>query len=125
MKSERQNRHAVSARAKIASASRNQTESDRSPASIDVERSGGWMPPEDLRAAALDALSASGDVALNLQGIDHLDASALQILLALDTEQKKRGQNLHLANASLHLRQWFDFAGVADHFSITERKSNE
>ncbi len=83
------------------------------------------MPPEDLRAAALAALSASGDVALNLQGIDHLDASALQILLALDTEQKKRGQNLHLASVSLHLRQWFDFAGVADHFSITERKSNE
>lgn len=83
------------------------------------------MPPEDLRAAALAALSASGDVALNLQGIDHLDASALQILLALDTEQKKRGQNLHLASVSLQLRQWFDFAGVADHFSITERKSNE
>jgi anti-anti-sigma regulatory factor len=49
----------------------------------------------------------------------------LQILLALDAEQKKRGRNLRLAKASPHLRQWFEFAGVADHFSIAERKSNE
>lgn len=125
MKSERQNPHAVSVRAKKARVSKSQAEPVRSPASIDAERSGGWMPSEDLREAALAALSTSGDVALNLQGIDYLDASALQILLALDTEQKKLGQNLHLANASPHLRQWFDFAGVADHFSITERKSNE
>ena len=83
------------------------------------------MPAEDLRKAALCALGAVGDLTLNLERINHLDASALQILLALDAEQKKRGQNLHLANASVHLRQWFDFAGAADHFSMTERKCNE
>jgi len=102
-----------------------QTQSNHGHTAIDVERSGDWMPVEDLREAALGALGAVGDLTLNLDRIDHLDASALQILLALDTEQKKRGQNLHLANASLHLRQWFDFAGVADHFSMTERKGNE
>jgi len=74
------------------------------------------MPPEELREAALAALSANVDVALNLHGIDHLDASALQIFLALDVEQKKRNRNLQLINASPRLRQWFEFAGVVDLF---------
>ena len=75
------------------------------------------MPPEDLREAALVASSASGDVAVNLQGIDHLDASALQVLLALDAAEKTRNHNLLLTNVSPLLRQWFDFAGVVDlHF---------
>lgn len=83
------------------------------------------MPAEDLRVAAQAALARGADVTVNLYKVDHLDASALQILLALETEQKRRGQNLQLANASEHLRQWFGFAGVADRFSIAERKSNE
>lgn len=115
--SERPSRHGGSARAKKALVTRNQAEPDPSPAPIEVERSGGWMPPEDLRKAALAALAASGDVALNLHGIDHLDASALQILIALDAEQKRRQRNLQLTNASPRLRLWFEFAGVADLFS--------
>lgn len=102
-----------------------QTRSNLGHIALDVERSGDWMPVEDLREAVLGALGTVGDLTLNLDRINHLDASALQILLALDTEQRKRGQNLHLVNASLLLRQWFDFAGAADHFSMTERKSNE
>lgn len=92
---------------------------------IAVERSGDWMPAEELRVAALAALDQGKDVTLDLDRVDHLDASALQILLALDAEQKKRGRNLQLAKASPHLRQWFEFAGVADHFSMAEWKSNE
>jgi anti-anti-sigma regulatory factor len=83
---------------------------------IEVERSGDWMPVEDLREAALAASGAGNDVTVNLDRIDHLDASSLQILLALDVEQKKRGTTLQLANPSPHLRQWFEFAGAAEHF---------
>ncbi|MGA9672193.1 MAG: STAS domain-containing protein [Terracidiphilus sp.] len=83
---------------------------------INVERSGDWMPAEELREAALDALSQGSDINLNLDKIDHLDASALQILLALDAEQKKRERDLRLENASPRLRKWFEFAGVADQF---------
>ena len=72
------------------------------------------MPPEDLHEAALAALAAGGDIALNLHGVDHLDAGALQVLLALDAEQRKRQRNLQLTNASSHLRQWFQFAGAVD-----------
>jgi ABC-type transporter Mla MlaB component len=87
---------------------------------IEVERSGDWMPPEELRAAALGAVEAGSDVTLHLGGIDHLDASALQIVLALDAEQEEQGRHLHLANASAHLREWFEYAGVAEHFFPTE-----
>jgi anti-anti-sigma regulatory factor len=83
---------------------------------IEVERSGDWMPVEDLREASLAASGAGNDVTVNLDRIDHLDASSLQILLALDVEQKKRGATLQLANLSPHLRQWFEFAGAAEHF---------
>jgi len=58
-------------------------------------------------------LEAGCDVTANLGNIDHLDASALQILLALDAEQKKQGWNLEIANASQHLWQWFEYAGAA------------
>ncbi len=90
-----------------------------------VERSGDWMPAEELREAVLAALDQGKDMTLDLDRVDHLDASALQILLALDAEQKKRGRNLQLANASPHLQQWFEFAGVADRFSMAGQKSNE
>lgn len=76
-----------------------------------VTREGEWLPPEELRAIALSAVDTSGDLTLNLEGVEHLDASALQILLALAAERKKRGQGLRLANASMALSHWFEYAG--------------
>lgn len=84
-------------------------------ASIDIERAGNWVPAEEFREAAQVALEAGGDVALNLDRVDHLDGSALQVLLALETELKNHGRSLQLENASPQLRQWFDLAGTADH----------
>jgi anti-anti-sigma regulatory factor len=109
-------RLAGSGTVKRARAAKPQAELDRGRASIDVERSGDWMPAEELLAAALGAIEGGSDVTLNLGGIDHLDASALQILLALDTEQKRRGRQLEVANASPHLRKWFEYAGAAEKF---------
>ncbi len=74
------------------------------------------MPAEELHASAVAAASSGKNVTLNLDRIDYLDASALQILLALDIDLKKRGHSMKLAKVSPHLRQWFDFAGAADHF---------
>jgi ABC-type transporter Mla MlaB component len=91
-------------------------EEDIEPVSIEVERSGEWMPAEELRDAAVELLSEGKDIAVNLDRIDHLDASALQILLALEAEQNKQGRKLELVKASPHLRSWFEFAGADDHF---------
>jgi anti-anti-sigma factor len=101
-------------------------QAEQSPERIicEVERSGDWMPAEELRAVALGALEAGNDITLNLDRVDHLDASALQILLALSAEQKKRGRDFQLVNASPNLLQWFGFAGAADNFfddGATER----
>jgi anti-anti-sigma regulatory factor len=79
------------------------------------------MPAEDLRVAALAAIEAGSDVAVNLAGVNHLDGSALQILLALDAEQKRRGQSLQLTNVSPHLRNWFELGGAADRFFASGR----
>lgn len=99
--------------------------SDQQHAVIELERSGEWMPAEELRETAIAALKASHDMTLNLDKIDHLDASAMQILLALDAEQKNRGQHLHLVNASPQLRQWFEFSGAAEHFLVNQQDANE
>jgi anti-anti-sigma regulatory factor len=76
-----------------------------------VTREGEWLPPEELRAISLSAVDTDGNLTVNLEGVEHLDASALQILLALAAERKKRGKGLRLANASLALSRWFEYAG--------------
>jgi ABC-type transporter Mla MlaB component len=76
------------------------------------------MPAEELRAAALEALSQDRDVELNLGEVDHLDASALQILLALDREQKQRGHRLEVEQVSAHMREWFAYAGAAEELRL-------
>ena len=86
------------------------------PACIEVDRSGEWMPAEELVEAAQAALAAGNGVRVHLGALDHLDASALQILLALGAEQKRRGKPLQLANASGSLRRWFELAGAAEDF---------
>jgi anti-anti-sigma regulatory factor len=83
---------------------------------IEAERAGDWMPVEELREAALVATQSGRDVTVNLDRIDHLDASALQILLALGAEQRKLEHKLELANVSANLRRWFEYAGAADQF---------
>jgi anti-anti-sigma regulatory factor len=78
---------------------------------IHVTREGEWLPPEEFQAIALSAIDAEGNLTVSLEGVEHLDASALQILLALAAERKKRGRALRLANASLALSRWFEYAG--------------
>lgn len=85
------------------------------PTLIQAGHSGSWIQADDLRDAALNALQQSGDITLDLQTIDHLDASALQILLALHTEQKKNGRRLHLDNVSDELRRWIDYSGGTEY----------
>jgi len=93
-----------------------QGEQSREIAEIDFESSGDWIPLDIMREAALSALEQDHDLTVNLNNIGHLDASALQILLALDREQKNKGRSLHLANASAQLRQWFEFSGAHGNF---------
>jgi len=83
------------------------------------------MPVDDMMKTALSVIEQENELTLNLNNIDHLDASALQVILALDVEQKNRGRHLDLINASHNLRQWFEYSGTAAHFFETRAGSNE
>jgi anti-anti-sigma factor len=124
MTNNRSNPHDRSRKAPGTQFSGSQAEPSLDQQFIAAERCGNWAPAEELRETALAALDRGGDVILSLERIEHLDASALQILLALDAEQKRRKLNFMLANASSHLLEWFEFAGVADRFSMTDRKND-
>jgi len=125
MKSEHLSGHDGIAKSKRTRVAKQKTDPDCRSASINVVRSGDWMPAEELLEAAKTVLGDGKDVTLNLDKIEHLDASALQILLALDTEQKMHGRRLQLVNISASLRQWFEYSGAAVCFFMTEQKSNE
>jgi anti-anti-sigma regulatory factor len=84
---------------------------------IHVTREGDWLPPAELRTIALKAVDAEGDLTVDLQGVDHLDASALQILLALARERKLQGRTVILADASSSLAHWFEYAGGRENIS--------
>jgi len=86
---------------------------------LKVAREGDWIGPDDFRDASAQAVDAHLDVHIDLEGLDHLDASALQILLALRVEQQRNDRRLSLINASAALLRWFEFAGATRLFSLT------
>lgn len=118
------NRRAKS-RSKTVRETEPQTKKTPSHAAIEVQESGEWIAAAELKERSLEALKESKDLIFNLGNISHLDASALQILLAVDIEQKKQGRQLHLANVSADLRQWFQHAGSIERFSMIGQMTNE
>jgi hypothetical protein len=104
-----------------------ETAESRPAITIHVAQGGEWIEAEDLRRQAMEQLgddAASGaesakpvagrrgDLVLNLGGVDHLDASALQILLAIQAEELLRGRRMQAINPSAQLKQWFEYAGA-------------
>jgi anti-anti-sigma regulatory factor len=96
------------------------TQSGISASTLAVAISGDWLPVEQLHEKALAATREGGDVVLNLGGVDHLDASAFQILLALSIEQKKLGRELRCEDASASLKHSFKIAGANQHLFANE-----
>ena len=92
---------------------------------VNADRSGDWMASDELRAAALSAVEAGSDVTLQLGGIDHLDASALQICWRSTRSRKGAGGN---SNWPGHLRNCgsgLPTPARLRNFSLTESKGNE
>lgn len=85
---------------------------------IQAVGAGEWIDPAALRAEALQLLSDpeynARDLVVDLEDVHHLDAGALQILVALSMEQHRRGVLLHCSHASSELQHWFGLAGAAD-----------
>jgi ABC-type transporter Mla MlaB component len=72
------------------------------------------LPVKGATADGRRADRSAGDLAVDVAGLEFLEAGALQVLLALRSEQAHRGHRLHLLNPSQSLREWFEFAGAAD-----------
>ena len=89
-------------------------EVSRPQVSFHAGQSGDWMPVEELREAALGGLRRQADLCILLDGLDHLDTSAFQVLLALSAEQKNQDRKLALEGASPALREWFALAGAEE-----------
>lgn len=98
---------------------------DSAPTLLEIERSGDWMPVEELRQAAVSALAMSSDVNLNLDKFENLEADALQVLLALERELERLGRKLLLVNVSSQLLKWFEYAGAVDQFVIDGRRGHQ
>lgn len=86
------------------------------PLKVHPVREGEWLPREEFYAEALRLSAGNADVVVDLDGVDYLDASSLQMLLALDAGQKSRTHGFVLKNASPALLCWFEYAGAVKQF---------
>jgi anti-anti-sigma factor len=77
---------------------------------------------EEFRAEALLA-AADGDITLDLDTLDFLDASTLQVLLAVSAGQTNRGRQLQYANTSPAMLQWLEWTGAAPHLGTLEKRN--
>ena len=95
--------------------------------SVRACHAGEWVDSAALRAEALEHLSDpahnASDLVVDLEGVDHLEAGALQVLVALSVEQHRRGVRLFCHGASSELQHWFGLAGAADLVQPTSRES--
>ncbi len=86
------------------------------PVSIHPVRDGEWLPRDEFFAELLECSTRSVDVVVDLFGIEYLDASSLQMLLALKVSLKSRSHALSITHASPGLMCWFEYAGAVKEF---------
>jgi len=86
-----------------------------------TESSGEWTPPDALREAALAILARDSKICVSLASVEHLDTSALQVLLALSAGVRGQDHTVELADVSPALRKWFGYAGAT---ALLERSAD-
>jgi len=73
-----------------------------------------------LQEAALQLAETRGNVVVDCSGVTHLDACAVQVLLALKFALERGGRSLGLLGASEDVRNYLGWAGVTAHFASRE-----
>ncbi len=86
------------------------------PISIHPIRDGEWLPREEFYAQVLGLTTKGVDIVVDLFGVEYLDASSLQMLLALNVSQKSKSHALSITRASPGLMCWFGYAGAVQEF---------
>jgi len=77
-----------------------------------TDSSGDWIPSDLLQDSALAAWRKGKNVKVSLESVEHLDASALQILVALANSLQRDSHKLELVNLPAALERWFCLAGA-------------
>jgi anti-anti-sigma factor len=67
---------------------------------------------EEFRQAALQLIAQGEDVVVDCERVEHLDTSALQILLILQEELRGKGKRLQLGGISAPVRALLRQAGL-------------
>jgi len=75
---------------------------------------GEWLPAEDFQRLAIEAASDPDGVEIHVQGLDHLDCTALQVLCALRRKLLADGRIFRLAALSPTLLSAFALAGAGE-----------
>lgn len=88
------------------------------PVSIQPVRDGGWLPVEEFYAQIIELSTKNVDIVVDLGGVEYLDASSLQMLLALNVAQKAGSCGLAIQHASPGLLCWFEYAGAVQEFTF-------
>jgi len=83
---------------------------------IQVNRAGEWMAAEELKSELLDWKDQNHAPVLDLAGINYMEASCLQVIVAFQNGNPDKGQALTFENISPGLREWIKFAGATDFF---------
>ena len=78
-----------------------------------VIRDGEWLPGDELRRSMAAAVSGDEAVEVELDGMEHVDARPLQLLLAFVVERTAAGRAVRLLHVSAGLARWFEFVGAA------------
>lgn len=79
-----------------------------------------WVSAEQLRLNALALLESNTDITIDFTGVDSLDTTTLQILIALEVEQERKDLALSTTGVSAELRHWFSYAGADGYFMISD-----
>ena len=74
----------------------------------------GWTPASELKSIALQACSENSHRVFSLDGLAHLDAMSLQILIAAQKRAQEANLSLSFTDISPELRHWFEIAGASE-----------
>ncbi|MCH8501258.1 MAG: STAS domain-containing protein [Aliidiomarina sp.] len=66
-----------------------------------------------------DWLSGSGDVSVDLQGVEKVDSAGLAMLIQVKAELLQQGRELALHNVNTQLRQFAEVSGVTELLSLS------
>lgn len=85
------------------------------PIRVKAADAGEWLPAETLKAEFVRAVVDGKSITVDLDSLTHLDAGALQVLLAAELELKRSSKSLTLENVSDDLKAWLGYAGASFH----------